>query len=201
MPHPHGILHFFIAERSRTPSGRQFSEIIPMTSNTETILIVFVAITGLAVLLQACVLFAIFISLRKTAQSAVQSAEDFKATLLPMVHSTRELMERISPQIITVSADLAELTASLKKETRGVSFSAAEIMQRVSRQTERLDEMLTNGLNAVDRAGVVVEAAVAAPVRQVNGVLAAIKAVIETYRSDVPRRKPESPNGRDGAGI
>ncbi|WP_263353963.1 hypothetical protein [Acidicapsa acidisoli] len=169
--------------------------------NTETILIVFVAFTGVAVLLQACVLFAIFISLRKTAQSAAQTAEDLKATVLPMVHSTRELVERISPQIITVSADLAELTASLKKETRGVSFSAAEIMQRVSRQTERLDEMLTNGLNAVDRAGAVVEATVAAPVRQVNGVLAAIKAVIETYRSDVPRRKSEPSNGQDGAGI
>jgi hypothetical protein len=169
--------------------------------NTETILIVFVAFTGVAVLLQACVLFAIFISLRKTAQSAAQTAEDLKATVLPMVHSTRELVERISPQIITVSADLAELTASLKKETRGVSFSAAEIMQRVSRQTERLDDMLTNGLNAVDRAGAVVEATVAAPVRQVNGVLAAIKAVIETYRSDVPRRRPEPSNGQDGAGI
>jgi hypothetical protein len=172
-----------------------------MTSNTETILIVFVAITGLAVLLQACVLLAIFISLKKASQSAVQSAEDFKATVLPLVHSTRELIERISPQIITVSADLAELTASLKKETRGASFSAAEIMQRVSRQTERLDEMLTNGLNAVDRAGAVVEAAVAAPVRQVNGVLAAIKAVVETYRADLPRRKTGPSNGQDGAGI
>jgi hypothetical protein len=172
-----------------------------MTSNTETILIVFVAFTGLTFLLQACVLFAIFISLRKTAKSAMQSAEDLKATVLPMVHSARELVERISPQIITLSTDLAELTASLKKETRGVSFSVAEIMQRLSRQTERLDEMLTNGLNAVDRAGVVVEAAVAAPVRQVNGVLAAIKAIVETYRSDVPRRKTTSPNGQDGAGI
>ncbi len=172
-----------------------------MTWNTDTILIIIVAFTGVAVLLQACVLFAIFLSLRKTAHSAIVAAEDFKTTVLPMVHSTRELVERISPQIITVSADLAELTASLKKETRGVSFSAAEIMERISRQTERLYAMLTNGLNAVDRAGVVVEAAVAVPVRQVNGVLAAIKAVVETYRSDVPRRKSNPANGQNGAGI
>jgi hypothetical protein len=112
-----------------------------------------------------------------------------------MVHSTRELVERISPQIISISADVAELAASLKKETRGVSFSAAEILQRVNRQTERLDTMLTSGLNAVERAGVVVESAVAAPVRQVNGVLAAIKAVIDTYRSDFSRRRPANSNG------
>lgn len=166
-----------------------------MTWNTETILIIFVGLTGFAVLLQACVLLAIYISLRKTAKSALEASEDFKSTVLPMVHSTRELVERISPQIVSISVDVAELAASLKKETRGVSFSAAEIMQRVNRQTERLDTMLTSGLNAVERAGVVVESAVAAPVRQVNGVLAAIKAVIDTYCSDFPRRRQSNSNG------
>jgi hypothetical protein len=172
-----------------------------MTSNTETILIVFVALTGVAVLLQACVLFAIFISLRKTAQSVLEATGDFKATVLPMVHSTRELVERITPQIITISAGLAELTETLKKESKGVSFSASEIMERVNRQTQRLDAMLTTGLNAVERAGDVVESTVAKPVRQVNGILAAIRAVIETYRSDVPRRKSNPSNVDNGSGI
>jgi tetrahydromethanopterin S-methyltransferase subunit G len=184
-----------------------------MTSNTETLLIIFVALTGVAVLLQACVLLAIYISLKKTAKSALEASDDFKATVLPMVHSTRELVERIAPQIVTITSDLAELATVLKKEGRGVSFSAAEIMQRVGRQAERLDGMLTTGLNAVDRAGVVVESAVAAPVRQMNGILAAIKAVIETYKSDTPRRRsspsnPSSPsssvnplNDQGGSGI
>jgi hypothetical protein len=172
-----------------------------MTWNTEVILIIFVAFTGGAVLMQACVLLAIYVSLRKTAKSALETSEDFKTTVLPMVHSTRALVDRITPQILTISTDLAELLATLKKETHGVSFSAAEIMERINRQSERLDGMLTNGLNAVDRAGVVVESAVAAPVRQVNGILAAIRAVIETYRTDAPRRKSSSSNGQNGAGI
>jgi hypothetical protein len=70
-----------------------------MAQNTETILIIFVAFTGIAVLLQACVLFAIFISLRKTAKSVLEATEDFKVTVLPMVHSTRDLVERITPQV------------------------------------------------------------------------------------------------------
>jgi methyl-accepting chemotaxis protein len=172
-----------------------------MTSNTETILIVFVALTGVAVLLQACVLFAIFISLRKTAQSVLEATGDFKATVLPMVHSTRELVERITPQIITVSAGLAELTETLKKESKGVSFSASEIMQRVNQQTKRLDAMLTTGLNAVERAGDVVESTVAKPVRQLNGILAAIRAVVETYCSDVPRHRSNPSNADNDPGI
>ena len=169
---------------------RPVSETFPMTWNTETILIFFVAFTGVSVLLQACVLFGIYLSLRKTAKSALEVTEDMKAMVIPMVHSTRELVERITPQIITISAGLAELTESLRKETKGVSFSVTEIMERVNRQTQRLDALLTTSLNAVERAGEAVETVVAAPVRQVNGILAAIKAVIETYRSEAPRPKP-----------
>ena len=159
-----------------------------MTLNTETILIVFVAFTGIAVLLQACILFAIFISLRKTAKSVLEVTEDLKATVVPMVHSTRELVERITPQVITVSAGLAELTETLKRESAGVTFSASDVLQRVSKQVQRLDAMLTAALNAVERATVVLETAVSAPVRQVNGVLAAIRAVVDTYRSETPRK-------------
>ena len=160
-----------------------------MAPNTETILIIFVAITGASVLLQACVLFAIFLSLKKAAKSAQDASEDFRTTVLPMVHSTKALLDRISPQVMTISAGLAELTQTLQKESKGVSLSASEIMERVNRQTKRLDGMLTEGLNAVEKAGVVVESAVAAPVRQINGIMAAIKAVIETYRSESPRSR------------
>jgi hypothetical protein len=168
-----------------------------MASNTDTILIVFVAIVGVLALLQALVLLGIFLSLRKAAKSAMVATDDFKATVMPTIHSTRELIERISPQIVTISNGLAELTELLKKESRGVSVSASEIMERVNRQTLRLDGMLTNGLDAVERAGEVVETAVAAPIRQVNGIMAAIKAMVETYRSGAPGRGPVYPNAED----
>jgi hypothetical protein len=187
-----GILHVLIARRKR--GSVTLCEIPIMASNTDTILIVFVAIVGALTLLQALVLLGIFISLRKAAKSAMVAADDFKATVMPTIHSTRDLIERISPQIVTISAGLAELTATLSKESKGVSFSASEIMDRVNRQSKRLDGMLTHGLDAVERAGEVVETAVAAPIRQVNGIMAAIKAMIDTYRSEPPRRRPVYPS-------
>ena len=165
-----------------------------MAPNTDTILIIFVAIVGVLALLQALVLLGIFLSLRKAAKSAMVATDDFKATVMPTIHSTRDLIERVSPQIVTISKGLAELTELLRKESRGVSVSASEIVERVNRQTKRLDGMLTNGLDAVERAGEVVETAVAAPIRQVNGIVAAVKAMVETYLSDTPRRRPTYPN-------
>jgi len=170
-----------------------------MTPHTETLLTVFVALTGIAVLLQACVLLAIFISLRKTAKSVLETTQDLKATVVPMVHSARELVERITPQIITVSAGLAELTETVRRESPGVSTSVGDIVQRLGRQMQRLDAMLTSSLNAVEKATDVVETAVSAPVRQVNGILAAIRAVIDTYRADSPTRRTNhtDPNIQD----
>jgi hypothetical protein len=160
-----------------------------METNTQTILIVFVALTGAAVLMQAFVLLAIFLALKKTAKSISDGREDFKTTVLPLIHSTRELMERLSPQIVTVSEGLADLTQILHKETKYVRVSVSEIMERVSRQTKRLDTMLTTGLDTVEHTAVVLESAVAKPVRQANGIFAAIKAIIETYRAPLPPRR------------
>jgi hypothetical protein len=164
-----------------------------MQPQTEILLIVFVALTGIAVALQACVLFAIFVSLKKMAQAT----DDIKATMLPMVHSTRELMERLSPSVLTISTGIAELTEMLHKESKDVRISVSEIIERVNRQTERIDTMLTTGLDTVERAGSVLESTLALPVRQANGIVAAIKAMIETYRSTKPHHSVRYPDPED----
>jgi hypothetical protein len=163
-----------------------------MALSTENLLVTFVGITGAAVLLQAIILVAIFVSLRKTARAAKEGTDDIKATVLPMIVTTRELIERVTPQIVMIATGVSELTDLLKRESRGVSLSASEIMQRVNRQTERLDAMLTTGLNSMERAGAVVETAIAAPVRQANGIVAAIKAMISTYQATEPKSDPKS---------
>jgi uncharacterized protein YoxC len=164
-----------------------------METNSQTLLIIFVGLTGIAVLLQACILLAIFISLRKTAQAVLQATEDMKATILPVVHSTRELMERITPQVMTISVGIADLTATFQRESRGVSVSVSEIMERVSHQTARLDSMLTGGLNAVEKAGNVLESAVALPIRQANGIFAAARAMVDTYLAVKPHSRQSNP--------
>jgi hypothetical protein len=154
-----------------------------MTPNTEILVTIFVISTAVSVLIQTCILVAIFISVRKTAKALLDTTTDLKATILPLVHSSRDLVERISPQVITIAAGMADLTEVMKRETAGVKFSATEIMERISIQIKRLDAMLTHGLNTVERASTIMENTVSAPVRQVNGVMAAIKAVVNTYRS------------------
>lgn len=155
--------------------------------DNHTLLIIFVALTGVSVLIQAIVLIGILSAITKAAKVVTENTNDLKATILPIVHSTKELVERISPQVVVVTSGLAELTEVIRRETKDVHISASEIMGRVNRQTERLDAMVTSALDVMEKTGVVLENAVATPVRQVNGVFAAVRAVIDTYRATNPR--------------
>jgi uncharacterized protein YoxC len=167
-----------------------------MDQSNHTLLIVFVALTGLSVFLQLCVFIIFIVALKKTATaiiSAKSATDDFKESVIPVLHSTRELLERVSPQIGVISEGLAEIIQLLHKETKGVQVSVSEIMARVNRQSVHIDEIVTKGLNSVERAGAKLDSAIAIPVRQANGIVAAIKAIFETYTGMNSRQRKPAP--------
>ena len=53
--------------------------------DNETILLAFVAVTGLAVLLQALILLAILVSVRKAARSIKEELEDLRSAAMPVI--------------------------------------------------------------------------------------------------------------------
>ncbi len=157
-----------------------------MQWNNETLLIAFVAFTGFAVFMQACVLLGILISLKRAAKSAITVTEDFRVTVVPLIQSTRELIERATPQFLTATSNLLELTDGIRNETAELRQNLGDILDRVHRQTVRMDGMLASGLDSVQHAAEAVESAVLRPVRIVNRVVRTASAMLDAYRS--PRR-------------
>ena len=77
------------ASSSQYKSASELREINPMPHlDNETLLLAFVAVTGLAVLLQAIILLAIFITVRKTAITLRDEAEDLRSSVLPIIYNT-----------------------------------------------------------------------------------------------------------------
>ena len=69
-----------------------------------------------------------------------------------------------------------------------MQISALEIMDKVRRQSNRADEMISRLLDTLDYAGGFVAEAVGRPVRQVSGILRSVKAIVESLRAPVVRR-------------
>ncbi len=175
----------------------------------ELVLLAFVVVTGLAVSLQAIILFLIFLALRKAANGIREEVENLRASIMPVLFDTRDLlantqgalantqalvanaqgfMTRVGPKIEAATADVVDITHRLREQVAELQSSTGEILNRVRRQSNRVDDMLSGFLNRVDYAGSIVIDAVNKPVRQVSGILRSAKAIVESLRTPVARR-------------
>ena len=171
--------------------------------NHETIELILIAVTAAAVLLQAFVLLAMYLAIKKSSSSIVEQIEEIKTTITPFVdnakgflENAKGFLERVGPKVEGSATDIADVTRRLRVQAAEVEASAAEVHEFVRKQTSRIDEMLSGLLDSVDRASNYVVDIVSGPVRQVSGVLASIRAIVESLRRPIPEPH-ETPTVRD----
>jgi methyl-accepting chemotaxis protein len=171
-------------------------------ANLETLFIIFIGITGVAVSLQAGVLLALFLTVRKAIATARARSEGLEGKLIPvldnvhellgtgkeLVGSVRDLVARLDPHLQSAAAELDVMSKDIHAQATRLQASVDDVAKLARRQAERVDGMTTSFLNGLDRFGSFVNQAVDAPIRQLSGVVAAAKAVIETLRSPAPPR-------------
>jgi uncharacterized protein YoxC len=145
-------------------------------NNQTTLLIIFVGITGFALLVQAIVMLVAFLTMRKTIVSLQSDVQELRTTAMPILDRTRETLERVAPKIESVAMDVADLAHRVREQSVEIEAVVGEILDRVQRQTSRVDNMFTGMVDGVEHAGNMVVDSVSRPVRQVMGVLAGAKA-------------------------
>jgi methyl-accepting chemotaxis protein len=205
-------------------AGRSRAAHVPATAESEknmenvnTQLVLILAGVTIAVLLQAGVLLGIFLAMRKavkTAQDALQTAKEqsdqYRAKLMPIIEtgsqliatgkdlvaSTETLINNLKPQLETAATELADMTRDIRTQVNQLQDSVNEVAQKARLQVDRVDGMTTSTLNGLERVGTFLNQAVNLPIRQVNGVVAAAKAVIETLRAPAPPRARPRPAPR-----
>ncbi len=169
----------------------------------ETILLAFAIVTGLAMLCQTILLLAVAVSVSKASKALREEAETLRTSVMPVLYDARDLLAntqivlssaqefvtsaqsvlaRVEPKIESATGDLAEIAQGLRVQTAEMQLVAMAMVDRVRQQGNRVDEMCTNLLNTMDRAGGFVANAVSTPVRQVSRMLGTVKAVVESLR-------------------
>jgi methyl-accepting chemotaxis protein len=179
-------------------------------SNTETLLMIFIGITALSFLVQAVVLLGILLTVRKALHTGKEEADEFRAKLKPMIDngsqlvtnandliaSSKTLINKIQPQIEATVAEMAKMAHDIHAQANELQASVDEVALRARQQVDRVDNMATSVLNGIDRFGTFVNEAVHMPLRQVNGFVAATKAVVDALRAPAPARPRPRPAPR-----
>ncbi|MGA8742214.1 MAG: hypothetical protein WB561_13600 [Terracidiphilus sp.] len=147
-------------------------------NNQTTLLLIFVGLTALALLTQAIVMLVAFLVIRKLIKSLMADVTELRSKAMPMLEKSRQTLDKVAPKIESVAADVAELAHIVKAQSVEFQVMASEILGRVHRQTDRVDDMFTDMLNNVERASIVVVDSVAKPVRRMSSLLAGAKAFL-----------------------
>ena len=157
-----------------------------MDNTTQTLLVIFVAVAAISILMQAGFTVAIFIGARKAQKKLMELADDVRLHALPVIMSSREVVQDISPKLKAITENLTVTTATLRSKADQIGVVVSDVTNRAHVQASRVDGMVKGTLDGLTSAVQAIEHGVAAPVRQVNGVINGLRAGVDVLRKKTP---------------
>ena len=141
----------------------------------------FIALTGIAVLLQAGVLVAIFVVLRKTSTKMEALATEVKTKVLPTIAQAEAMLTEIRPKVEAIAEQVQESTTMVRDEVERVDATVHDVVDRARLQIIRADELFTRTLDRVERTSDIVQRTVISPVRQISGLMQGLTVGLEFF--------------------
>ena len=157
-----------------------------MDKSTQTLLVVFIAIAAVSILMQAGFTVAMFFGARKTQKKLMALADDVRLHALPVIMSSREMIQDMTPKIKPITENLAATSATLRSKTDQVGGLVGDVTEKAQAQASRVDGMVKGTLDQLTFAVHAIEHGIAAPVRHVNGILNGIRAGVDVMRKKNP---------------
>jgi hypothetical protein len=140
---------------------------------------VFVALTGIAVFLQAGVLLAMYLAMRESSQRMESLASEVKTKFLPTVEQAQQLFTELRPNLAVIAENLTESTTIMKAQVERVDATVTDVVDRARLQIIRADELLSRTLDRVEQTSDIVHKTVISPVRQFSGLVQGITVGLE----------------------
>lgn len=169
------------------------------------IYITFTAVTAVGVMMQALVLLGMLFALKGALGRLNEVSKKAEEHVLPVLQSTRSLLEEVSPKLkvaaqnaLEVTQTAREVSVTARNESAKLAAALDDVLQRAAVQTSRLDEIVTAALNSVAHATGMVQRAVATPVRQVAALLNGLRAGFDVLRRKEHDAEQEAVHAAEG---
>ncbi|MGB8060942.1 MAG: hypothetical protein WCF26_03535 [Candidatus Sulfotelmatobacter sp.] len=142
-------------------------------------LTVFIALTGIAVLLQAGVLMAMYFTMRKSGKRMEALASEMKTKVMPTVEQAQQMLTEMRPKLEAIVDNLEGATTVIRSQIQRVDATVTDAMDRARLQIIRGDELLTRTIDRVEQTSDMVQKTVVSPVRQLSGLMQGITVGLE----------------------
>lgn len=150
--------------------------------NSNTLLLIFVGATAVAVTLQMVILYMLYLAVSRSAAKVENLAGQLQERAIPILDSTAVILEDAQPRISEITANLAETSAIVRDRAEHVSLATGEVIERARMQIIRLDELVTSTVEKVDQTTDFLQNMVFTPVRRVQAIIQALSAGLNFFR-------------------
>lgn len=139
----------------------------------------FIALTGAAVVLQACILAALYLAMRKSSERMEAIANELKGKAIPALEQAQLVLTDVRPKLAIIAENLEEATTLLRSQLERVDATVNDVMDRGRLQVIRADELLSRTLDRVEQTSDLVHRTVVSPIRQFSGLMQGITVGLE----------------------
>jgi predicted PurR-regulated permease PerM len=143
----------------------------------------FVLVVGIAVIVQAIVLIALFVQLRKTAARVEQTVADLNTRINPILSRVQILVDDLSPRIASIVSDASDLTTMARSQAQRLDRILTETLERTRLQLIHVDQILTGAMETVEEAGSRLRQTIWGPVVKATAVIRGIQTGLEFFRA------------------
>jgi hypothetical protein len=154
----------------------------------------FIAATTVAVVVQAGILVAMFVTLLKSKAKMEAIAAEVTSRALPTLETVQSLIVELRPKIETLSENAAESSNLVRNQLARIDATLTDALDRTRLQVIRADELLNRTMDRVEETSDAVHKTVISPLRQVNGLMTAITTGVEVLFGQ-KRRQPKNGSG------
>lgn len=159
------------------------------------LLTAFIALTAFAVLIQAGILVALYLAVRKSTARMEAMTLEMKDKAIPALETAQSMLVQLRPRIETMAVNLSESTTLVRSQIGRIDATLSDALDRTRLQVIRADELLNRTMDKVEETSEVVHKTVVSPLRQVSGLMSAISTGVEVFFGQ-KRRQP-----RNGMGV
>ncbi|HUE03777.1 MAG TPA: hypothetical protein VMR62_29745 [Bryobacteraceae bacterium] len=158
------------------------------------VIAVAAVVACLAVLVQALILGAMYRALME-AQRAGKEAQTKFGPLVDrfdaFVTSGAKLLEDVGPRVVQITAESLRLVETARQHADRIGELVDDTSGRAKARIAQIDQTVEHAVQEVEHAGDAVKSVVMRPVKEVNGLVAGVKAALNTYAQGGNRNTPE----------
>jgi hypothetical protein len=153
-----------------------------------------VLLACLASVWQAVILAGIY----RAGKEAQKAGKDAQNKLGPLVDrldailtTSSQILEQNRPNIAEITAETLVIAKTARQHVERIGELIDDTSLRAKARITQIDQTVGRTMEQVDHAGEAVKSAVMKPVKEVNGIVAGVKAALNTYAQGGNRNSPE----------